>query len=111
MDTTGVQEELAEARIDAARSGLVRWNAWKDSVGDRLGLKFSLEYNALVEGYANSADDDWELCKNLEVGWTSSQDKLFLDNFHVGFWHIDLREDAGVPEDWGAMFLQPSPSG
>ena len=42
--------------------------------------------------------------KNLEVGWTSSQDKLFLDNFHVGVWHSDSREDAGVPEDWGVTF-------
>ena len=47
---------------------------------------------------------DWELYKNLEVGWTSSQDKLFLDNFHLGFWHVDSREDAGVPEDWGVTF-------
>jgi porin len=47
---------------------------------------------------------DWEFYKNLEVGWTSSQDKLFLDNFHLGVWHIDSREDVGVPEDWGMTF-------
>jgi porin len=47
---------------------------------------------------------DWGFYKNLEVGWTSSQDKLFLDNFHLGVWHIDSREDVGVPEDWGMTF-------
>ncbi len=47
---------------------------------------------------------DWEFYKNLEVGWTSSQDKLFLDNFHLGIWQVDSRDKAGLPEDWGITF-------
>jgi porin len=44
---------------------------------------------------------DWELYSNLEIGWTSAQDKLYLDNLHLGVWHADERSEAGVPEDWG----------
>lgn len=256
-----VEEALAEDRVDVERSGLDRWNAWKDGLDDRYGLKFSLEYNALGQGYSDSpvgedwsasgnarffgswtlvgkdtpnpgslvfrvdnrhaytdlapqdagiaagsalptgslfsgrewglvnlqwsqvildgrggvvvgftpADDyfhayalaspltafsnlafstggeialpdtglgiaagtmlgehwywkggvhdangsstapsldvigDWELYKNLEVGWTSGQDKLFFNNLHLGVWHADERSEAGVPESWGIV--------
>lgn len=47
---------------------------------------------------------DWELYKNLEIGWTSAQSKLYLDNTHLGVWHSDRREDDGVPESWGVTF-------
>ena len=258
---TSVEEELAEDRIDVERSGLDGWNAWKESIHDKHGLRFSIEYNALGQVFSSSAigedafaggnarffgswtllgrdtknhgslvfrvdnrhryttldpqngsiaagsalptgslfsgrewglvnlqwsqalfdgragfvvgmtpaDDyfhayafanpltafsnlafstggeiaipdtgfglagggmlgdhwyfkagvhdangsssdpnldvfgDWELYKNLEVGWTSSQDKLFLDNFHLGIWHADERTEAGVPESWGIV--------
>ena len=46
---------------------------------------------------------DWELYKNLEVGWTSEQGRMYLDNFHLGVWHADERSEAGVPEDWGVV--------
>lgn len=44
---------------------------------------------------------DWELYKNLELGWTTGQEKLFLDNVHLGLWHVDERDDAGAPDGWG----------
>jgi porin len=258
---TSVQEELAEDRIDVERSGLNRWNAWKDDVYKRFGLRFSVEYNSLAQTFSSSAIDedsfaggngrifgswtlvgkdtenhgslvfrvdhrhrytaldpqngsiaagsalptgslfsnrgwglvnlqwsqaildgkggfvigmtpaddyfhayglanpltafsnlafsiggeialpdtgfgigagtmlgdnwywkggvhdangssfdpnfdvfgDWELFKDLEIGWTSGQDKLYLDNFHVGAWHAGERTAAGVPESWGVV--------
>lgn len=258
---TSVQEELAEDRIDTRRSGLDRWNAWKDGLDDRYGLQFSIEYNALSQGFSDSAVgedfaaggitrlfgswalvgrgtpnqgslvlrvdhrhrytdlspqdagiaagsalptgslfsardlglvnlqwsqaildgrggfvfgftpaddyfhayalaspltafsnlafstggeialpdtglgiaggtmlgehwywkggvhdangdstdpnldvfDDWELYKNLEVGWTSGQDMLFVNNLHLGAWHVDERAKAGVPDSWGVV--------
>lgn len=45
-----------------------------------------------------------EFFKVLELGWTASQDRFFLDNTHVTFWHVDERKDAGVPDGWGAAF-------
>ena len=47
--------------------------------------------------------DDWELYKNLEIGWTTDKERLFLDNIHLGFWHIDARSNVGTPEDWGIV--------
>ena len=67
---------------------------WKGGVQDANGS--SSDPNLDVFG-------DWELYKNLEIGWTSGQDKLYLDNFHVGAWQTDERTAAGVPESWGVV--------
>lgn len=45
---------------------------------------------------------DHEYFKHLEVGWTPSQDRLYLDNAHLTLWQVDEREAAGVPDGWGA---------
>jgi porin len=37
----------------------------------------------------------------LEVGWTSSQQRIIFDNVHVTFWHADEREKAQVLGGWG----------
>ena len=47
---------------------------------------------------------DWELYKNLEIGWTTEHERLYFDNVHLGFWHADSRDAAGVPESWGVNF-------
>ena len=46
---------------------------------------------------------DWELYKNLEIGWTTDKERVFFDNFHLGIWHVDERSAAGVPEGWGIV--------
>ncbi len=48
--------------------------------------------------------DDHEFFKHVEFGWTSSHDRIYLDNLHVTFWHADEREAAMVPDDWGVNF-------
>ncbi|MGR8920203.1 MAG: carbohydrate porin [Gammaproteobacteria bacterium] len=48
--------------------------------------------------------DDGELFKTLEIGWTSSQDRIYQDNTHVTFWHVDDSIDAGADEGWGVAF-------
>jgi porin len=45
--------------------------------------------------------NDFETFSSLEFGWTTKKDKLFLDNAHVTFWHIDAREQGGTPSGWG----------
>ena len=52
-----------------------------------------------------------EFFKHVEVGWTSSKDRAYLDNVHVTFWHADERVEANVPDGWGvnvsgALFVQ-----
>ncbi|MFY0660352.1 MAG: carbohydrate porin [Shimia sp.] len=42
-----------------------------------------------------------EFYKYAEVGWTPERSKRFLTNVHLGMFHIDERQDAGVPETYG----------
>ena len=48
--------------------------------------------------------DDAEFFSYAELGVTTSQDMLYLDNVHVTFWHSDARERAGSPEGRGVAF-------
>jgi porin len=48
--------------------------------------------------------DDAEYFSYAEIGATSSQDRIYLDNIHATLWHSDARQDAGVPEGWGVAF-------
>ena len=57
---SSVAEELKEDRVDAANSGLDRWNTWKDGLLEDHGLQFSFEYNAMMQGYSDAgAGDDF----------------------------------------------------
>jgi porin len=70
----------------------------------------------LLAGFADSNADstdpfngfstfgDHEFFKTLELGWTTSQDRFYLDNTHVTYWHADEREVAGVSGGWGVNF-------
>ncbi|MEM8669366.1 MAG: carbohydrate porin [Planctomycetota bacterium] len=48
--------------------------------------------------------NDREYFRYLELGITSSRDRIYLDNVHVTMWHTDAREAAGTPEGWGVAF-------
>lgn len=48
--------------------------------------------------------DDNEYFSYIEAGVTSSQDRIYLDNVHVTFWHTDARVAAGTPDGWGVAF-------
>jgi porin len=43
-----------------------------------------------------------EYFKHVEIGWTPSQDRIYLDNVHLTLWHADEREEAAQPSGWGA---------
>jgi porin len=45
--------------------------------------------------------NDHEFIKTLEIGWTTAQDRIYLDNFHLTLWHADEREEAATPSGWG----------
>jgi porin len=45
--------------------------------------------------------DDSEYFSYIELGATSSQDRIYLDNIHATLWHTDARATAGTPEGWG----------
>jgi porin len=48
--------------------------------------------------------NDHEYFYHFEVGWTSSQDRIYLDNIHLTGWYADERKDALVDEGWGLAF-------
>ena len=45
---------------------------------------------------------DNEYFKSIEIGWTTSQDRIYLDNVHLTLWHADERVEAAQPSGWGA---------
>ena len=51
------------------------------------------------EGFDSVANES-DFFKWIEVGFTPKQDKLYFDNVHVTFWHIDERAN-GTPDGWG----------
>jgi porin len=48
--------------------------------------------------------NDREYFKTIELGWTTSQARFYLDNTHLTYWHADKRVVAGVPSGWGVNF-------
>jgi porin len=48
--------------------------------------------------------DDSEYFSYVELGATSSKDRIYLDNIHATLWHSDARNAAGSPEGWGVAF-------
>lgn len=47
---------------------------------------------------------DNEYFYHFEVGWTSSQDRIYLDNIHLTGWYADNRVKAGVERGKGLAF-------
>jgi porin len=45
--------------------------------------------------------NDREYFSYIELGITSSQDRIYLDNIHATLWHTDARAVAQTPEGWG----------
>ena len=48
--------------------------------------------------------NDNEYFKSIELGWTTSQDRFYLDNTHLTLWHMDERTEFGTPGGWGVNF-------
>ena len=43
---------------------------------------------------------DGEYFKSLEIGLTPSQGRIYFENTHLRFWHVDAGEKAGTPGGW-----------
>lgn len=48
--------------------------------------------------------DDREYFTHVEIGWTTSKDRIYLDNTHFTLWHADDRKKAGIEDGWGFNF-------
>jgi porin len=52
------------------------------------------------EGFDTFFDDN-EYFKSIEFGWTTSHERLVLDNYHVTIWHKDRQDKLAVPSGQG----------
>ena len=57
-----------------------------------------------TEAGFNSFFDEAEYFKHIEIAWVSSFERRYFDNIHLTAWHVDEREEAGTPDDWGLAF-------
>jgi len=60
-----------------------------------------------LEGFDTFFSDN-EFFKSIEIGYTPSQDRIYLDNVHLTLWHADERTEAGEPDGWGINFSYSS---
>lgn len=44
---------------------------------------------------------DGEFFKSIEIGLTPSHGRIYNDNLHVTYWHVDASDKAGTPGGWG----------
>ncbi len=52
----------------------------------------------------NTFFEDNEYFKSIEIGWTPSHDRIYLDNLHLTLWQADERVEAGEARGWGVNF-------
>ena len=55
------------------------------------------------EGFDNFFSDN-EYFTSVEIGWTSSHERIIFDNTHITFWHKDRQVELGVNSGWGVAF-------
>lgn len=48
--------------------------------------------------------DQSDLFTSVEFGWTASQDRIYLDNIHLTFWHLDGGTRHSVKDSHGVNF-------
>lgn len=88
-----------DAMLGIAAAGMLTENFYAIAgVGDA-----NADPNDPFEGF-NTFFNDNEYFTSLELGWTTSPERIILDNVHVTAWHVDARRDAGTPEGWGINF-------
>ena len=47
---------------------------------------------------------DGEYYKSLELGLTPAHGRIYHDNLHLTYWHVDASAKAGTPGGWGLNF-------
>jgi porin len=88
-----------DAAFGAAGAGMVTKNLYL--IG---GLTDSNADPTDPSGGFDTFFSDREYFKHFEVGWTTSQKRIYQDNIHITLWHADERAEAGVASGWGAAF-------
>ena len=75
------------------------------AAGGMVGEKVYIQAG-IVDANSDPADplddllDESDFFKWVEIGFTPGQQKIYFDNLHVTFWHVDERAN-GTPDGWG----------
>ena len=84
-----------DAALGAAAGGMVAKNVYLQAgIADA-----NSDPTDPFDGFDSVASDS-DFFKWVEIGITPGQDKIYFDNMHVTFWHIDERTN-GTPDGWG----------
>ena len=84
-----------DATLGAAAGGMVGENLYiQAGITDA-----NSDPTAPFDGFESVVDES-DFFKYVEVGLTSDRGKIYFDNLHVTFWHIDERAN-GTPDGWG----------
>jgi porin len=70
-------------------------------INDQLYIKGSINDANGVVTETKAFQGGAEFFKWAEFGWTPSPDKHYLTKIHAAAWHVDERENAGVPSAHG----------
>ncbi|MGI9514193.1 MAG: carbohydrate porin, partial [Anderseniella sp.] len=88
-------------------------NAPNPGLGIAAGAKLSdhvYVIGSIADANGDPASPDFgvfqtgETFKSMEIGFMSSQDRIYFDNIHLTLWHGDAADDGSRPEDYGAAF-------
>jgi porin len=55
------------------------------------------------KGFDNFFSDN-EYFTSVEIGYTSSRERIIFDNYHLTLWHKDRQVAANIPSGWGVNF-------
>ena len=55
------------------------------------------------EGFDSFFSDN-EYFKSIEIGYTTSQERIIFDNYHITLWQKDAQTAANIPSGWGINF-------
>jgi porin len=88
-------------------------NAPNPGLGIAGGVRLSDHFyvvGSIADANGDPASPDFDVFrtggtfKSIELGFMSSQDRIYFDNIHLTLWHGDAADDGSRPEDYGAAF-------
>lgn len=92
---SGAMDLPNDAALGVAAGGMVSGNLYiQAGIADA-----NSDPTEPFDGFDSVVNEN-DFFKWIEVGFTPGQEKIYFDNLHVTFWHIDERRN-GTPDGWG----------
>lgn len=97
--STGTTIPLPDQGIGVAVRATIRKNWYV-----LLGLSDANANPARPKEFFDNFFQTAEYFKQVELGWYGSFEDRFTRNIHLNLWHIDARNERGIPDGWGLAF-------